>query len=193
MTGFKPQDGIRKIDELEVNGLLGVHNSLAYKVHEIEKHLHSAGSWFGMAVTPTATHFADRIGTTTAPFQIDAGDSSVTPTWGAWVQIFGSDDTPARPNQSYFDPHLMLIVDAEREVTYMIQFSRGVSGDAGITAGTYTELCIGIDATKKFKSETPIQTGRAEAGDLLWARCIAMGSNTGTLDFYMGIHEYVGN
>ena len=34
--------------------------------------------------------------------------------------------------------------------------------------------------------------GRAPAGSLLWARCIAVGQNTGTLDFYLGLHEYVG-
>ena len=185
-------DNIKKIDDLAVNGLLGVSNSLAYKVHEIEKHFHSPGSWFGLAVTPTATHKADRIGTCIAPFQMDGGDSSSSPTWGSWIQVLGVDDTPARPLQAFYDPHLMQIPDAQEEVTYMVQFSRGASGDAGITAGTYTELVVGVDATKKFKSETPIQTGRAPAGSLLWARCIATGTNTGTLDFYLGIHEYAG-
>ena len=76
-----------KIDDEAVLGLLGTSNSLAYKVHEIEKHFHSSGSWFGAANTPTATHFADRIGTCTDPFEINGGDSSATPTWGDWVQI----------------------------------------------------------------------------------------------------------
>lgn len=179
---------VNKIDAEAVAGLSGIHNSLAYRVNEIEAHLHSSGSWFGAAVTPTSTHFADRIGAGINAFQIDAGASD----WGAWTQIFGSDDTPARTGQLYYDPHLMLITDAEHEVTYFIQFGRGSSGAAALAAGTYTELCVGIDATKKFKAETPIQTGRAAAGSLLWARCLAVGQNTGTLDFYIGIHEYVG-
>jgi len=182
-----------KIDKEAVDGLLGVSNSLAYKVHEIEKHLHSAGTWFGAKDTPTATVFAARIGESDCDtFRIDGGDSSGTPTWGAWVQIFGADDTPARADQTHYDPHLMLITAAEQEVPYFIQFGRGASGTAALAAGTYTELCIGVDATKKFKAETPIQTGRAPAGSLLWARCLATGSNTGTLDFYLGIHEYSG-
>jgi len=77
-------------------------------------------------------------------------------------------------------------------VVYMIQFGRGASGAAALSAGTYTELVVGVDATKKFKAITRVQTGRALAGSLLWARCIAMGSNTGTLHFFLGIHEYVG-
>jgi len=184
--------GSEKIDNKATLGLLGVTDSLAYRVHEIERHLHSSGSWFGAAVTPTATHFADRVGTCTAPFQLDGGDSSVTPTWGAWVQILGSDDTPARASQTHFDPHEILISAAQEEVVYILQFGRGASGAAALAAGTYTELVVGVDATKKFKDITRIQTGRATAGSLLWARCLAMGTNTGTIDFYLGIHEYQG-
>ena len=183
---------INKVDSVETLGLTGVHNSLAYRVHEMEKHLHSSGSWFGAAVTPTATHLADRIGTCTSPFQLDGGNSSVTPTWGSWVQILGSTDTPARPNQLYYDPHEILIANAQEDVVHMIQFGRGASGAAALAAYTYTELVVGVDATKKFKGITKVQTGRAPVGSLLWARCIAMGKNTGTLDFYIGIHEYAG-
>jgi hypothetical protein len=192
MSLWANRDNIRKIDTLATLGLLGVNNSLAYRVHEIEKHFHSSGSWFGAANTPTATHLADRIGTCTDPFELDGGNSSVTPTWGAWVQILGSGDTPARAGQAKFDPHEILIQDAQEDVVYMLQFARGASGAAGLSAGTYTELVVGVDATKKFKSITKIQTGRATAGDLLWARCIAMDKNTGTLHFFIGIHEYVG-
>jgi hypothetical protein len=192
INGIAQAPEIEKLDSLATDGLAGTSNSLAYRVHEIEKHFHSAGSWFGAANSPTATHFADRIGTCTASFQIDGGDSSGAPTWGTWVQIFGSDDTPVRTSQLYYDPHEILIAAAQEEVVHMIQFARGASGAAGLAAGTYTELVIGVDATKKFKGITRVQTGRAPAGSLLWARCIAMGKNTGTVDFYIGIHEYVG-
>ena len=70
---------INKIDGLSVSGLTGVSNSLAYRVHEIERHLHSSGRWFGAAVTPTATRFADRIGISTGKpeaFSIDAGNDT---------------------------------------------------------------------------------------------------------------------
>ena len=157
------------------------------EVHEIETHLHSAGSWFGKAAIPAGTtHLADRIGAGINPFQIDAGNED----WGAWVQILGSTDTPARAGHTYFDPHLIYIPDAQEEVTYFVQFGRGASGAAALAAGTYTELVLGVDATKKFKSDVVIQNNRAPAGSLIWARCLAIGKNTATLDFYLGIHEY---
>ena len=181
---------VNKIDAEAVDGLAGVHNSLAYKVHEIEKHFHSAGSWFETATTPAGTtHTADRIGVGAGAFQLDAGDD----TWGAWVQILGSTDTPARTGGAYFDPHEMLIEAAERENTYFIQFTQGaVDAATSYAAGAYTELVIGVDATRKFKEITSIHTGRAAAGSMLWARCMVPGVNTGTLDFFIGIHEYPG-
>jgi hypothetical protein len=179
-----------KIDSIAVLGLAGVSNSLAYKVHEIEKHFHSAGSWFETATTPAGTtHTADRIGSGTGAFQLDAGND----TWGAWVQILGSTDTPARATNAYFDPHEILIEGAERENTYFVQFCHGhVDAATAYSAGTYTELVVGIDATKKFKTITQVHTGRAAAGSMLWARCMVPGINTGTFDFFIGIHEYVG-
>lgn len=46
-------DSCNKIDSLAVNGLLGTRNRLAYKVHEIEKHLHGREYWFGKSAGDT--------------------------------------------------------------------------------------------------------------------------------------------
>ena len=184
-----------KIDNKATLGLLGTSNSLAYRVHEIERHLHSAGSWFEKAGTPSATHFADRIGTTggAGPFVLDAGDSSATATWGDWVQIFGSGDTPARSGQTSFDPHELVIVYTEKAGVYYIQLGRGASGAAALTAGTYTELVFESDAVgAKAFGITNVQTGRAPAGSLLWARTLCVGENTSEIRFFIGIHEYEG-
>jgi len=179
-----------KIDNQATLGLLGTSNSLAYRVHEIEKHLHSAGSWFGAAAVPAGeTHVADRIGGGIAAFQLDAGNE----TWGSWVQLLGSDDTPARTGQAYFDPHEIVITSTEKAGTYFIQFARGDSGAAGLAAGMYTELVFESDAVgAKAAGITRIQTGRAPAGSKLWARTLCVGENTATIDFYLGIHEYIG-
>jgi len=180
--------GVRKVDDLATDGLLGTSNSLSYRVHEIEKHLHSSGSWFETAATPSGeTHVADRIGNGAGAFQLDAGNDD----WGAWVQILGSDDTPARTSQVYFDPHEMAVESTEHTATYFLQFGRGASGAAALAAGTYTELVLGAD-TNRYKGIVSVQTGRAPAGSLLWARVKCPGQNTSTLDFYLGIHEYQG-
>ena len=177
-----------KIDSFKVNGLRGVKDSLAYKVAEIERHFHGSGVWMETASVPSATHIADRVGDGGGAFQLDAGNDD----WGSWVQILGLDDTPAKmPGALYFDPHEILIEATEHTATYFVQFGRGASGAAALAAGTYTEVVIGSDSNR-FKGITNLQTGRAPAGSLLWARCKCPGQNTSTFDFYIGIHEYEG-
>ena len=178
-----------KIDEQAVDGLTGTPNSLAYKVAEIERHFHSGARWFEAAGTPDGEdHVADRIGTVGGggAFEIDSGNQ----TWGSWVQILGSDDTPTVEGKAYFDPHLLAVEDSERAGTYFVQFARGASGAAGYAAGNYTEVVLTL--TNKPDNIVPVQTGRAPAGSKLWARCMTPAFDTGTLEFYIGIHEYEG-
>ena len=156
------------------------------EVTEIERHLHSAGSWFEAATTPSGTtHVADRIGVGSGAFQLDAGND----TWGTWVQILGSADTPARTSQVYFDPHEIVVSDTERTATYFVQFTRGASGETGYSAGSYTEFVYHA-GTNKYTGIIEVQTGRAPANALIWARCMVPGADTGTMDFYIGVHEY---
>lgn len=166
-------------DELDV---------ITEEVIEIERHLHSAGSWFGQAIVPVGeTHVADRLDSAVLAFEIDAGDES----WGSWIQILGSDDTPARTSQVYFDPHEIVITYTERAAIYFIQFTRGESGEVGYSAGNYTELVYESTAVgAKASGITKVQTGRAPTGSKLWARCLALNENTATISFYLGIHEY---
>jgi len=53
--------GLEKIDNKAVDGLLGVSNSLGYRVHEIERHLHGRERWLGKAGSQTATDWADNV------------------------------------------------------------------------------------------------------------------------------------
>lgn len=163
------------------------YNSLAYRVAEIERHMHSGGRWFGVAGTPSATHKADRIGTTSSPFQLDGGND----TWGDWVQLFGSDDTPVKAGYAYFDPHQFILSNTENASIYFVQIGRGETGAASLTTGNYMEFVV-VATVQKATEVIPIQTGRAPAGSLLWARCWSVGDNTGTIDFFLGIHEYEG-
>lgn len=181
-------DETNKIDSVATDGLSGVSNSLAYRVHEIERHLHSGGRWFETAASPSGeTHVADSIGDGSGAFQMDAGND----TWGDWLQILGSSDTPTVAGKEYFDPHQFIVEDTERASTYFIQIARGASGDAGLAAGTYTEF-IYAASVQKEAGIIPVQTGRAPAGSKLWIRCMCPGQDTGTFDFYFGVHEYEG-
>ena len=102
------QTEVNKITETATLGLGETYNSLAYRVAEIERHLHSGARWYEKATTPSGeTHVADRIGVGAGAFQIDAGNDD----WGSWVQILGSSDTPAEVGKAYFDPHQFIVED----------------------------------------------------------------------------------
>lgn len=178
---------IRVLEEVGAAGLLGVADSLGYRIAEIERHLHSGARWFGAATEPTATHKADRIGTTVTPFQLDGGNN----TWGDWTQLFGSEDTPVQTENAYFDPHSFVLEDTENASVYFIQIGRGATGAAALSAGTYMEFIV-VATVQKETGIISLQTGRAPAGSLLWGRCWSVGDNTGTIDFWLGLHEYEG-
>ena len=190
MIGNKPT-GEPKIDSVEVDGLVGVSNSLAYKVHEIERHLHSWERWFGAAAVPIGeTHVADRINETSAPFQIDGGND----TWGAWVQILGSTDLPVVAGRVKYDPHKIVFTDSEKSgKIHKLQIAFGDSGAIALAAMDYTELVFFTSLA--FPGEAlpvRLQTRRQNNATKVWARAWVVGENTGTVDFFYGLHEYVG-
>jgi hypothetical protein len=154
---------------------------------EIEKHLHTNERWFGIAVTPSLpTHVADNILTAVSPFQIDAGND----TWGTWVQILGSNDTPMQSGMTKWDLDELQMTGNEKNADYFIQIGFGASGADAISNETYTEKVLTFDGinTEKFFN---IKSRRHNAGSLVWARCKCPGQNTATLDFYFGLHEYL--
>ena len=197
----------KKIDDLAVDGLLGVNNSLAYKVHEIEKHFHNREYWYGANASPVQGVTAGENGGVT-PYiatSIATGDG-----WGPWLAIFGTGDTPALVGNVKFDLHRMEITDvgaANNKKPHFIQLSWStldatntdeVAGDDGITNGDHSGFIT-----------IPEKDGKAAAADVLMPR-IAVGTrllfrfrctdiNTpyaflaGTgFQFFVGIHEYVG-
>ena len=179
-----------KLDSAAATGLTGTANSIAYRAHEIERHLHGYERWFGLAVTPSGeTHVADAIGTTTTPFRLDAGNL----TWGAWVQILGSADTPFISGQVKFDLHEFEIVDRERaSATHFFRFAGGTSGAAGLAAGTYSEVVWRSGGAQDRAQAMPFMDRRYSAGTKLWAQVLAVGQNTGWVDVWFGLHEYEG-
>ena len=178
-----------KIDKLATNGLAGVSNSLAYRVHELERHFHNWESWFGLAASPSGeTNVADRIANAINPFQADAGVSD----WGSWLQILGSSDTPARATMMKFDFHRIFVIATERTTRYYIQIGFGDSGAAALSAGTYTEFIMRPQSASVRSTPIDFLTRRYAAGTKVWFRTVCSGQSTGTIDFYVGMHEYEG-
>jgi len=154
-------------------------------IDEIDSHLHSNGRWCETATAPSGTaHVADSIGDGAGAFRIDAGNN----TWGAWVQIVGSTDTPMNGGTSW-NIDTLTVSAAERSADYFMQISFGATGAAGLAADAYSEvvyrpLAASLPSWPVLISMTPQDTGV-----LGWARCMCPGQNTATLDFYFGIHE----
>lgn len=177
----------QKVDSAATDGLNGVHNSLAYRVHEIERHIHSYERWFELATAPAGTtHRADRAGAGAGAFTTDAGNLI----WGAWTLVVGSTDTPVIAGSTHWDPHKILVTDTERNALYVLQFGFGVTGAAALTAGTYSEVPFYPAANLVDSGPMEMQSRRHAAGDLMWVRCICPGQNGAELDFLIGIHEY---
>lgn len=181
----------RKIDSLATLGLLGVENSLAYRVHEIERHLHGNEKWFGVAAVPAGeTHVADRIGPAIAAFALLSGNDD----FGNWLQVLGSSDLPIEAGMARADAHRVMVTTTDSTDAFFVQFVTGESADiaAKIAAESYTEFGY-ISATNNADSGiTDEISKRITAGTKVWARCICIGQNAKTINIYVGIHEYEG-
>ena len=184
-----PAGEINKIDNAAVDGLEGVEDSLAYKVTEIETHFHSYESWFETASSPDGElRVADRIGEGAGAFQLDAGNN----TWGNWVQILGANDTPTRAAGVKIDLHRLDVEATEVNDTYFIQIAFGASGAAALSAGEFTEAVFHANSNQVDAGPVMVQSTRQDTGTKIWARCMAPGNDTATIDFYFGLHEYPG-
>ena len=176
---------IGKITGAATGGLaVDANNSLAYRVAEIERHLHNYPRWFGVAAAPSGTHKADAVGQAIAPFVIDGGNK----VYGTWVQILGSDDTAQR-----YDLHKLIVTATETaSIIHFIQVGFGVSGAQALSDGTYSEVLYRSVAAASNQAPIEIMTRRQAAGTSAWARVLAYETNTSTVSFYFGLHAYEG-
>jgi len=169
-------------DNVESVGLLGVDDSLGYRVAEIERHLHSYERWFG---SDGAT--GGSLSTLTA-YQVDSGAND----WGAWIPLLDATDTPAIAGNVYYDLHEILVAAAERTTPYRMQIGFGASGAAALAAGTYTEIMMVYPSAAPSGGPLEVQGRRQAAGTPAWARCWNVNAGGGTIDFFIGLHEYEG-
>jgi hypothetical protein len=180
-----------KIDGAATLGLLGTHNSAAYRTAEIERHFHGREKWFGLASSPSAeTRRADRMNGTKAPFRLTAGNN----TFGAWVQVLGSSDTPVKSGMAYFDFHRILVSNTDSTAVFIVQAIAGESADfaAKLAAEEFTEFAFKSASNSDDSGITEFMTSRVAAGTKIWMRCANIGNNGKVIDLYFGLHEYEG-
>ena len=182
-----PVQGGGKVDQAATRGLAGVSNSLAYRVHEIEKHFHGREFWWGSDGSPGEDTAIDA--NVNAPFVAISGDN----TWGTAIPIMGTNDIPANAGDVRFDAHRVLVVDTEHTTPYRLRFiwGSGTSGEA-IGAGQWTEIMF-IATAGPFDSGIPVEImqPRETVGEKLWCQ-VWNATNTSEVDFFYGVHGYAG-
>lgn len=174
-----------KIDSEATLGLLGVANSLAYRVHEIEKHFHSEEHWYGDdggGGGSTATNLTE--------WQLVAGAGLA---YGAEVAILDANDVSAADfsfTPVKFDLHRVFVTDQSVvDKLYMIQFWGGATTFGAATL--LSEVPFRAGTNKSEVSPIPLQMPRQAVASKVWARAKCE-TNAGTLDFIIGVHAYAG-
>jgi len=172
-----------KIDNKKVNGLLGVNNSLAYKVHEIEKHFHSSEYWFGDDGDSSMSQDNNL-----TPWRLTAGNGEA---YGTPIQLSEANDfLDAMSTAVKIDLHELSVTESNtNDTNYMIQFWTGKGSFAQSTFRTETPYRTGNNA----QEAQPVQVmcPRFKPSEKIWAR-VKSQTNAATLDLIIGIHGYVG-
>lgn len=178
----------QKIASASSGGLAATANSLAYNIGEIERHFHGWESWFCAAASADGeVHVADRIGSTgVTAFTLTAGNN----TWGDWLQLLGSSDTPARTSMVKYDLHQILFTTTNQAGIWFLQFAFGTSGAAALTAGTYSDFTYNPASPTDKTESMPIMSRRQAVGTKAWARAWCVGANGKTIALMFGLHEY---
>ena len=183
---------VNKIDAEAVDGLSGVSNSLAYKVHEIEKHFHNKARWFGKLGSQTATAWADE--DSLVMYRAISGNNVYGADANDEALIFGTDDLPFGTGVK-FDAHMIFISALSVDTPYMFRiiYGSGTMADA-ITAGQYSTFPAMNIVTGSKAGGVPamLMMPRITCGtDQVWIQCKCATDNA-TADFLVGGHEYAG-
>jgi len=181
---------LRKIDHKAVEGLAGTSNSLAYKVHEIEKHFHGRERWWGALAGPDETNAIEaNVG---RPFAATSGAD----TWGLAIPICGTADNPVLGTDVKFDAHRIMVTDLDDDTTpwrMRIIYGTGTSGDA-VTAGQWTEFMVmtnAVPGNRAGASPVDVMMPRVDVGSKCWVQSWN-DTNGEVLSFFWGAHGYAG-
>jgi hypothetical protein len=154
------------------------------EVVEIETHVHSNECWFGKNASPTP-EVTEATKNRLTTFQVDSGNND----FGTAICILGTGDTPCEMGKQYFDFNEILVTASERtNEPVLFRITWGATEAAGIAANQSSVTALFPTATART-APIHIQGKRIPVGTKVWANC-KCASNTGTVNFLFGIHEY---
>jgi len=189
-----------KIDNEATLGLLGTSNSLAYRVHEIEKHFHNYERWYGKTadqsgVNPWAKSWSDT-GIPT-PYQAISGTNTFGADANDEALVWGLNDTliVGGVTMSKLDMHRIFVTASSITTIlgFRIIWGSGTMADA-IAAGQFGGIPIIADAAQggSVAVITDVMMPRITIGThKIWVQ-VKSATNNATVDFYVGLHGYQG-
>lgn len=156
------------------------------EILDVKNHFHTQEHWFGVAAAPSGTVDVGDYDVM-APFVPDAGNN----TWGAWLQVIGSGDTPVLAGNIEFNPHFIFVTAVERNTSiHRLQLAwHATSATTALADGDYTEVMFKPSSASFLSLPVPLRAMPQPIGTLMWVRIWADGQNTGTADMFVGIHE----
>lgn len=180
---------IAKIDLAPTDGLTGVVDSLAYRISEIEKHLHNRERWYGKLAVQTATDWADN---TLTPFVAISGNNAYGTDANDEAKVIGTADTPGIAGMAKFDLHRIFISAASAATIWKLQiiYGTGTMADA-IAAGQFSTFMVRTTtptATQDVPVDVMMPRGACGATQV-WLRAWCATDNA-TISFFVGVHEY---
>ena len=182
-----------KIDSRTTDGLLGTNNSLAYRVHEIEKHFHSPERRLSKKGTQTATDWADE--DTLTAYRAISGSG----VYGAGATdealVIGTDDGPYVTGNVKFDLHRIFITALSNDTPFAVRIVWGTGTmDDAVTDGQYSHFVVQNNPTGNKAGGAPIDVmmpRRTWGTDKVWIQVMNATDNA-TMDFFVLVHGYAG-
>ena len=167
-------------DEKTVLGLLGVSNSVSYKVHEIEKHLHNTSICYGQTAGGDEVE-ADSL----LPFEVVAGAGSA---FGVEKLITAGGVIGGGSATQKQDPdHIFVYTIDKADKLYIVQFyyGTGIFGAATLWSSFYFK-----GPTTGRSSSVQVCFPRIACNNKIWAKCKCETAG-GKINILFRIHVYV--
>jgi len=185
-----PPQGLDKKDVLtnQATLLTRLSAARAEDLDEIvphDEHFHTRERWFGKSDDQTGNDWAIEAGLTT--FQATSGVG----VFGTAVKVIGSADTPVVGGNTEFDAHTVFVQDTQAATIYLLRFIYGTGDDADVeeAAGRYSDSPYMREAANGRGAPVEHRMPRLASGTKVWVK--AKNAAAQTIDFYVGIHEYV--
>lgn len=170
-----------KLDSAATDGLAGTEDSLAYRVHEIERHFHNPNQCYGNS----GSNNLER--SSTSPFRVTASTGGA---FGTELQIHDGTVVEGGDSSKKMDVGRFYVVDSQvSDETYIIEIWAGTSTFGAATKITEVFYRTGSNIAEVVPLVTPCS--RVACNSKLWARCNCS-QDSQWVDFMLEVHTYVG-